>query len=152
VTEPIRVLNQRQCVKDAQAAGQTRELADWSALGTLGITWDASEALAAHQSDWYAVRAGETLAGYSVSVWAAGWDMSAARAGADPCGRKAEAHEIDEKLSPLNAPIERRNAMRPTRRNWSTTWEGRTISRATTFRSPTKYSAQIIRASSPAND
>jgi hypothetical protein len=38
--------------------------------------------------------------------------MSAARAGADPCGRKAEAHEIDEKLSPLNAPIERRNAMR----------------------------------------
>jgi hypothetical protein len=99
-------------VKDAQAAGQTRELADWSALGTLGITWDASEALAAHQSNWYAVRAGETLAGYSVSVWAAGWDMSAARAGADPCGRKAEAHEIDEKLSPLNAPIERRNAMR----------------------------------------
>ena len=99
-------------MKDAQAAGQTRELADWSALGTLGITWDASEALAAHQSDWYAVRAGETLAGYSVSVWAAGWDMSAARAGADPCGRKAEAHEIDEKLSPLNAPIERRNAMR----------------------------------------
>jgi hypothetical protein len=41
----------------------------------------------------------------------ASWGISAARAGADTCGRRAEAHTIEEELSPLNPPINRRTAM-----------------------------------------
>jgi hypothetical protein len=132
ILEQVEAINQRQCVKDVHAAGTGPEFASSVALNYLSTAWSASEQLAAHQSALrgdagYLARAGENwlgnnwfysgsiappLAGYSVATLITSWGISAAKAGADTCGRATEAHEIEDRLSPLKAPIERRNAMR----------------------------------------
>jgi hypothetical protein len=121
ILEQVEAINQRQCVKDVHAAGTGPEFASSVALSYLSTAWSASEQLAAYQSDWYLVRVGQNwlggsiaapLAGYSVATPITSWGISAAKAGADTCGRATEAHEIEDRLSPLKPPIERRNAMR----------------------------------------
>jgi hypothetical protein len=134
VSNQVQIMNQHQCVKDVQAAwgGDSQAFANLVALRELGAAWDASGQVAANQSGatgavgriirtvegWYAdqlVGSGglaASLSGYNITVVTVSWDVSAARAGANTCGREPEADAIGERLSPLNAPIDRRIAMR----------------------------------------
>jgi hypothetical protein len=133
IVELLEITNQKQCVKDAKASGSPlgQRFIDGVALTDLGRMWDASEDVARLQSHWpaglggTAVRSaqnwiagnsgsklGVALAGYDVTLTLAPWDISAARAGENRCGRQTEVDGIRDKLELWVDPDERRIEMR----------------------------------------
>ena len=102
-----------------------------SALGSLSITWDASERLAQYQVDWpvgptrtinsllnYAARnvsgsgnLATSLAAYSFALWAFSAEMANAEAGCTGCGNYARRQEIKAKISDSVASSARRFEM-----------------------------------------